>query len=951
MRRITIFISLCLLFPLTVSAQGTWVWNNRTHSELHWTTLNTAHFHIHYHQGLRDLAEKTARIAEQTYPVIMAQLDLQDFGKTDITLTAEDEIMNGYAMPSNQIFIWVSQNDVAGQFGGSEKWLRLVVAHEFQHVAMMNALRTWLGIWNSVAIPGWFIEGTAEYYTENWRVGRSDARMKIHTYKNTMNRLDPHDDGYAKVLYLADKYGDSTITKITKWRHKTFKYFDFKQAFKSATGTSLKRFHEDWRRAMHTYYYSYRGQKEKIEDVGEVPPAPAIRHINFVSIAPDSSQIAIVGHRNTGMQYQSLYTITTDSTGKITTLHDGKFGSKPAWSPDGGVIYIGEYHRGDHGSLVYDIRKIDVETGKTTWVTSDLRANHPVVSGDGTVYFIAHPGETTNLYASDGKGAPRQITAFTGDIQLNYPAVSPDNQWIAFMIQDVDGDVDIAVIDSAGNNYQKITHDPAEDLMPVWSADGRQIIFTSFRNSTPNLYRIAFQADDTIYRMTDVTSGVYSQQRVPNSDKIFATTLATVDTPRGVIVDPGRVVENTTIALRDEYQDWRTRVPDSLLPAIDYSRTLPDTWETSDYTFYNNPRHLASLLFPTETGIGGFTVWNDAVGKHLAVLGGEIGYPFYTHSQFLNGLYFVYSVAQWKPFVSFGVLKNSSFMIRPYDHGWLTEIRDGGFLLAEYPFNFGNSLFSNHSVAFQVQLYSRQAEILGNPVGDRPVAENSDESVFTIRYQWINRKPDTRNKVLPRQGYGVAIQYDFTSPVLYGDFNFDRITTDAFINQRLFGPLTLYGRLLYSRQSGHFPQQDSLGFVDDINLYLLGNASWGLALGNFINTYENYTLRGYPEAVFGEQLLTGNLELRVPLLPALPVHIFGMSVGKTVTAPYVDYGTIWRMNHATEIITTGIEFRTEVRLAKMPVFHIGYGAGNTLQAWQQETAPHYFARIALVNPF
>ena len=33
-----------------VNAAGTWMWNNRTHGELKWTTIETEYFNIHYHQ-------------------------------------------------------------------------------------------------------------------------------------------------------------------------------------------------------------------------------------------------------------------------------------------------------------------------------------------------------------------------------------------------------------------------------------------------------------------------------------------------------------------------------------------------------------------------------------------------------------------------------------------------------------------------------------------------------------------------------------------------------------------------------------------------------------------------------------------------------------------------------------------------------------------------------------
>ena len=123
-----------------LSAMGTWVWNNRTHGELDWTTLETENFNIHYHQGLRDIALQGASIAEQVRPTLMEQMALDALPKLDIILTSEDEVLNGFAVPANYTIIWIDQNDAA-LWTGDEKWLRTVLAHELQHLVYFNTVK------------------------------------------------------------------------------------------------------------------------------------------------------------------------------------------------------------------------------------------------------------------------------------------------------------------------------------------------------------------------------------------------------------------------------------------------------------------------------------------------------------------------------------------------------------------------------------------------------------------------------------------------------------------------------------------------------------------------------------------------------------------------------------------------------------------------------------------
>jgi dipeptidyl aminopeptidase/acylaminoacyl peptidase len=79
-------------------------------------------------------------------------------------------------------------------------------------------------------------------------------------------------------------------------------------------------------------------------------------------------------------------------------------------------------------------------------------------------------------------GSPHFIV---GDIQF-----SPDRKSVAMAIQDSTG-VDIWIYDVARGLRTRFTFDPATDSAPVWSPDGRSIIFRSNRKGHYDLYRKA----------------------------------------------------------------------------------------------------------------------------------------------------------------------------------------------------------------------------------------------------------------------------------------------------------------------------------------------------------------------------------------------------------------------------------------------------------------------------
>jgi len=72
------------------------------------------------------------------------------------------------------------------------------------------------------------------------------------------------------------------------------------------------------------------------------------------------------------------------------------------------------------------------------------------------------------------------------------PAISPDGTHVAFVHRDRaagDDNLDVWVEDVARQMRTRVTQDPAIDVLPVWSADGRELLFRSNRSGFSDLYR------------------------------------------------------------------------------------------------------------------------------------------------------------------------------------------------------------------------------------------------------------------------------------------------------------------------------------------------------------------------------------------------------------------------------------------------------------------------------
>jgi Tol biopolymer transport system component len=89
----------------------------------------------------------------------------------------------------------------------------------------------------------------------------------------------------------------------------------------------------------------------------------------------------------------------------------------------------------------------------------------------------------------DGRNA-LQIASFNGRLG-GTPAWSPDGQSIAFDMRNEDGRGDVYVVPARGGAPVKLTDNPADDLVPTWSRDGKWIYFNSTRSGVNQIWKMA----------------------------------------------------------------------------------------------------------------------------------------------------------------------------------------------------------------------------------------------------------------------------------------------------------------------------------------------------------------------------------------------------------------------------------------------------------------------------
>jgi Tol biopolymer transport system component len=223
------------------------------------------------------------------------------------------------------------------------------------------------------------------------------------------------------------------------------------------------------------------------------------------SLSPDGSQFAFVwdgGDENaTAQLYVSL-------VGRGTPLRltntPGAVAAYPEWSPDGQLIAFVRYAQGSPSG---DLILIPTLGGPERRIAEVMQRGTPTAprrssaawSPDGKwIYFAA---STTNLnrclfvVPSEG-GDKRQLTNPPQGVRGDFcPAVSPDGRQLVFVREFSDLNYDLFVADLrdgiAAGTPRQLTSDGHSKGSPVWTNDGREIIYLSGEwSNLMSIYRV-----------------------------------------------------------------------------------------------------------------------------------------------------------------------------------------------------------------------------------------------------------------------------------------------------------------------------------------------------------------------------------------------------------------------------------------------------------------------------
>ncbi len=203
-----------------------------------------------------------------------------------------------------------------------------------------------------------------------------------------------------------------------------------------------------------------------------------------------------------------------------------------AVSPDGKSLAM------DLQGSIWVLPAAGGEAHRITDVFNDAR--QPVWTPDGkSIVFFAYRDGGYHLWSvsPDGSGQ-RQLTR--GMFDEREPAVSHDGTHIAFSSDrgnPLGSDYNIFVLDLRDGAIRQLSHDPAEDSMPSWSPDDRQIAFASTRDNGHGVW-VVDVAGGPERRMTETAVRIDAAAWAPGGEIIAHG----VDGPRGWLEVNGKSI-------------------------------------------------------------------------------------------------------------------------------------------------------------------------------------------------------------------------------------------------------------------------------------------------------------------------------------------------------------------------------------------------------------------------
>ncbi|HRK80669.1 MAG TPA: hypothetical protein PLZ12_04450 [Saprospiraceae bacterium] len=454
MRALTVLMIAALTLGAVHSLEAQYFGRNKPNYEkFNFKVLETPSFQIYHYMENPEKVRAFAQDAETWFKLHQAILDDTIRGKNPLILYNDHADFQQTNTIMGEIGVGTGgvteafKNRVILPFAMSNQQTHHVLGHELVHAYQYNMILNGdsTSIRNLENLPLWMVEGLAEYLSigsidPNTAMWMRDAVLndKVPTIRDLVKPdFFPYRYGQAFWVFLTGMFGDEVIKPFFVGTAK----YGFDNACLLILGMKEKDLSKLWVETLKSHFGKQIGEGKEKAPGSEIISGKGPGRLNIGPVlSPNGKYVIFLSERD--LFSIDLY-VADANDGKILrkiggTMKDGHLDdisyieSAGTWSP-----------KGDEFAFV------GVSKGRNVLVVKN-----------------AENGKTTRTISIPG------VQAFTN------PAWSPDGRKIvvAGLVQ---GQVDLYAYELRTGKVEQLTNDEYSEIMPAWSADGTQLIYST----------------------------------------------------------------------------------------------------------------------------------------------------------------------------------------------------------------------------------------------------------------------------------------------------------------------------------------------------------------------------------------------------------------------------------------------------------------------------------------
>ncbi len=924
----------CVWGAFTAHAQFFYFGRNKVqYTDFDWRVLKTEHFDIHYYVEMKELAERGARLAEESYTLLE-----QKFNHTvnvriplifysshihfEQTNTTEGFIPEGVGG-----FFEFLKGRVVIPADGSVAEFRHVIRHELVHVFMTSKIAHVLSDHRKVgdrSPPLWFSEGLAEYWSTEWD-GQGEMVMRDAVLNGSVVGLDDMDRIYGTFMmykegqnalgFLSRTFGEEKILLLME---NFWKEASFSDVFRITIGKDYRAFDEMWLYELKKQYYPLMAGHDAPSMAAVTVAREGFSAKPVVYEGDSVRTVYFIGNRTgyTGIYRKNLDEkdprVTADEvlqgekTDEFESFHP--FQSRIDVSADGRLAFVTK--SGEHDALhIYDLRTDEVlqtfrfkdlvSIGSTSWSPDCKQIVFSAINsaGDDDLYILTP--------------ATKELQRLTDDYYDDRdPAWSPRGDVIAFSSDrgpaGPRGVYNLFLYTISSGRIDYLTCDSASAGAPAWSKDSTKLAFTSELGGVKNIWVIDFTksapgAMRPMTRLTNFTTPAFDPAWTRSGDLVFGT------------------FEKLSFQIREIKDVAKVLDTASVVRPIDiYNKESP--WEArtlSGVSEIKRPRYKGEYsLDVAESAISTDPVFGTVGGAIVALsdLLGNDQYYFllYNTAESQADLLSSFNIAI--SHVSMGQRTNYAYGIyrftgRRYDltvsDDYYYERVYGGYFAMSYP------LSKFERIETSMSLSNSDRELVGDFVERRALLLSNSISFIHDNSLW--------GPSGPLDGNAFSLTLAYTSDVQYSNVNYYTIIAD-------------YRNYLRLATRSAFASRFWLFYND-------GRESRRFVMGG------SWDLRGWPLwSIRGEKLWLTSQELRFPFIDQFAVRFpfGGLSFWSIRGALFFDAGSAWDTQYTQTYGSVGGGLRMNLGGVLVLRYDIGKRIENNFTSLQNGLFTQFF---------